>query len=119
MASSADGLVRRWVDVIWTASPRLRKWAPEDIRKLYFMVLVSWATFGAIMLPLDPQTLLHISTMIMNFALGFSCLHALAVNLILLPRELRPNWFIRIALASTGLFFLTMASLATYVSLFG
>lgn len=118
MASSADGLVRRWVDVIWTASPRLRKWAPEDIRKLYFMVLVCWAAFGAIMLPLNPQALLHISTLIMNYALAFSCWHALAVNLILLPRELRPNWFIRIALASAGLFFAVMASLATYVKLF-
>ena len=25
MASSADGLIRRWVDVVWTASPRLRR----------------------------------------------------------------------------------------------
>ncbi|MEZ6072107.1 MAG: hypothetical protein R3C10_18080 [Pirellulales bacterium] len=105
--------------MIWTASPRLRKWAPEDIGKLYFTVLVSWAAFGAIMLPLNPQALLHIATMIMNFALGFSCWHALAVNVILLPRELRPNWIIRITLASASAFFTAMATVATYVSLMG
>ena len=102
MATSADGIVRRWVDVFWTASPQLRRLDPKNIRYVYFIVLAAYAVFGMIMLQFDPATLLVIATTIFNFALGFSCWHSLAVNLILLPKELRPNWFLRIALAAAA-----------------
>jgi hypothetical protein len=46
---------------------------------------------------------------IYNAALGFSCLHVLAVNLILLPREFRPNWFIRLGLVVGAVFFAALA----------
>ena len=39
MASTIDGIVRRWVDVFWTSSPRLRQWDTRRIRNLYFYVL--------------------------------------------------------------------------------
>jgi hypothetical protein len=70
-------------------------------------------TFG------KPVQLLKWATTIYNFALGFSCFHVLAVNLTLLPRELRPNWFIRIGLVVGGIFFLGLACLSTYKSLQG
>jgi len=106
MASSADGVIRRWVDVFWTASPTLRRLDPGNIRYVYFATLVAFAAFGAVMIYLgEPTTLLLVSTMIFNFALGFSCWHTLYLNIALLPRELRPNWFVRIALGSTGAFF--------------
>lgn len=108
MASTADGLIRRWVDVFWTASPRLRKWDSADIKKLYFTVLVCWAAFGLVMLSLEPKTLIHYSTMLYNIALGFSCWHTLVVNTVLLPRELRPGWFVRIALLLAGMFFMIL-----------
>lgn len=110
MVSTADGLVRRWVDVFWTSSKRLRKWDPKDIGRLYFTVLVCWALFGLIMLQFNPRRLIELATLIMNFALGFSCLHTLAVNLVLLPPQLRPNWFIRIGMLLTGVFFLALAT---------
>ena len=46
------------------------------------------------------------ATTIYNFALGFSCWHVLAVNTILLPKEIRPGWGIRIALVAGGLLLL-------------
>ncbi|MBI2824742.1 MAG: Nramp family divalent metal transporter [Planctomycetia bacterium] len=112
MASTIDGIVRRWVDVFWTSSARLRTWEPHHIRNLYFYVLAGYTVFGLTMLAVGkPLTLLKIGTNIMNFALGFSCWHTLVLNHVLLPRELRPNWFMRIALFLAGLFFLVLATI--------
>jgi hypothetical protein len=109
-----DGVIRRWVDVCWTALPSLRRWDPHRIRGLYFGALCAYAVFGTFMLSLgNPVQLLSWATNIYNAALGFSCFHVLAVNTILLPRELRPNWFLRIGLVLAGLFFLSLSTLAT------
>jgi len=113
MATTADGVIRRWVDVFWTASPTLRKFKPKNIRYVYFAVLTVYAAFGLLMLTLQaPETLLIIATTIYNFALGFSCWHTLWLNLRLLPEQLRPNWLVRISLFAAGAFFLTIASIS-------
>jgi hypothetical protein len=49
--------------------------------------LITWATLGY------------------NFALGFSCWHVLAIDRLLLPRELRPGWFATASLIVGGIFF--------------
>lgn len=120
MAATADGVLRRWVDVFWTASPRLRRWDSDRIGLFYFGVLCVYATCGVLMLTLiKGDRLLVWSTNIYNYALGFSCWHALAVNTVLLPRELRPGHFRRVGLILAGLFFTTIAVLTTIDSLGG
>jgi hypothetical protein len=108
MSITADGLVRRWVDVFWISSQRLRKLDTHEIRRVYFTVLACYTAFGLVMLSFDPGKLVDYATMIYNLALGFSCWHALAVNLILLPRPLRPGWFVRVTLVLAGVFFLLL-----------
>ena len=118
MASTADGVLRRWVDVFWTASPRLRKWDSRHIGYLYFGVLCVYATFGLLMLQLvDGTRLLVFSTNIYNYALGFSCWHTLVINTTLLPRPLRPGWFARIGLVLSGTYFTAIAVVTTYAEL--
>ena len=97
----ADGVVRRWVDVVWTSSRRLaRSGIPSTFATLYFGVLVGFMAIGLFLLSIGkPLGLLKIGTNIMNFALGFSCFHTLVINLTLLPKELRPGWFVRLGLA--------------------
>ncbi len=113
MATSADGVIRRWVDVFWTASPHLQKVQPKNIRYVYFAVLTVYALFGLTMLSLGkPVALLLIATTIFNFALGFSCWHTLWLNLVLLPKALRPGWFARISLFLAGCFFWTVATIS-------
>jgi hypothetical protein len=115
MATTIDGILRRWVDAFWTASARLRKLDPEAIRFVYFRVLVVYSLFGVVMLWLNkPAGLIKIATLGYNFALGFSCFHTLVLNVILLPRELRPNWFIRIGLALSGTFFTALGAVVVY-----
>jgi hypothetical protein len=118
VSSTADGVIRRWLDVFWTSSARLRKVDPRHIGKLYFGVLCCYTVFSLAMLLFVPgELLLKVATNIFNYALGFSCWHALAVNLILLPRELRPGWFVRIGMLLAGAFFMTVAGLTTYTAL--
>ena len=118
MATSADGAIRRWVDVIWTSSHRLRSWDPKRIRVLYFGVLMGYVTLGLVLLSLGkPMGLLTTATTIMNFALGFSCFHTLVVNLTLLPPALRPNWFSRVGLVVGGVFFSVLATITAIETL--
>lgn len=113
MASSIDGIVRRWVDVFWTSSPTLRKMKSGAIRYVYFAVLSAYCLFGLVMLGLHkPMALLLIATSIYNFALGFSCWHTLWLNHVLLPKQLRPNWFMKISLLVSGIFFWMVGTFA-------
>ena len=94
-----DGALRRWVDLCWTGVPFVRRWDPHRIRWLYFGAVCCYAVVGLTALSFgNPKQLLVWATTIYNTALGVSCFHVLAVNMLLLPRELRPNWFIRIGL---------------------
>jgi hypothetical protein len=114
VVSTADGLVRRWVDVFWTSSPRLRQLDPHRIRNVYFGVLLVYALFGVVMLSVGkPNQLLNYAALILNYALGFSCFHTVAVNRFLLPRPLRPGWFATTALFLSGVFFTIMSAVAT------
>jgi hypothetical protein len=113
MATSADGIIRRWVDVVWTSSATLRAWDPKHIKTLYFSVLIGYMTLGLFLLSTgEPLALLTIATNIMNFALGFSCFHTLIINLTLLPRALRPGWFSCLGMAAAGIFFFTLAGIS-------
>ena len=111
MSIGADGIIRRWVDVFWISSGKLRQMDTKAIRTVYLRVLIGYSIFGMIMLALNPGQLIQYATMIFNIALGFSCLHVLVVNMTLLPRPLRPNWFVRITLTLSGMFFLLMGVL--------
>jgi hypothetical protein len=108
--STADGVLRRWVDVCWTAVPQVRRLEEHKIRNVYFGALCLYTAFGLISLTLwkNPVQLLAWAGSIYNAALGFSCFHVLVVNLTLLPPQIRPGWFIRISLVLGGLFFLAL-----------
>lgn len=112
MASTIDGIVRRWVDVFWTSSRYLRSLESGKIKYVYFVVLTVYAIFGLAMLSLaKPVKLLQVASMIYNVALGFSCWHTLVLNSILLPKELRPSLLTKILLFLAGAFFMTIAIL--------
>jgi hypothetical protein len=107
MSTSADGVIRRWVDVFWTTSDRLREMPPGAIKSVYFRVLAVYACLGLVTLvSIKPATLLMIAAAIYNYALGISCLHTVYVNRSLLPRQLQARTSMQIALFLTGLFFL-------------
>jgi hypothetical protein len=117
MVSTADGIVRRWVDVFWTSSLTLRRLDTRAIRKVYFSVLCAYIVFGFIVLAYVPGgDLLQIASNIYNYALGFSCLHTLVINTTLLPKELRPGPFVRVGLVLAGLYFIAVAVVTNYAT---
>lgn len=117
-AATADGVLRRWIDVFWTGLPMLQKWEARHIGRLYFGTLIAYACVGLTLLTLvDATALLKWSTTIYNFALGFSCFHVLVVNTTLLPKALRPNWLIRIGLVCGGIFFMTISVMSLLAQL--
>jgi hypothetical protein len=114
MVMTADGVLRRWVDAFWIASPRLRLWNTRDIGRFYSLVLGGYTILGLVMLTLvEGDKLLVWSTNIYNYALGFSCWHTIVVSTLLLPRELRPSPLRRLLLALTGAYFTAAAVLTT------
>ncbi len=116
--TTADGVLRRWVDVFWTSSERLRTWDPKDIGLVYFGALCFYAIFGLITLNFIPgDRLLIWTTNFYNYALGFSCWHVVFVNTLLLPRALRPSLFRLGGLFVAGCFFTFIAVLTTADSL--
>jgi hypothetical protein len=81
-------------------------------------MLVVYACVGVTMLLfVDARQLLEVSTMIYNYALGFSSFHVLVINTVLLPRECRPSRWIRLCLFLGGVFFTIIAVMSTLAKL--
>jgi hypothetical protein len=115
-----DGFVRRWVDLLWSGSKRLQKVDPTKIKYIYFGVLCLYFFVGITTLTMFPKPTVHVklATNMMNFGLGISCWHTLYVNHSLLPKPLRPGWFVTTILFLAGIFFLVLAVLA-FMQTFG
>ena len=117
--ADADGTVRRWVDLAWTAMPRLQSWDPRRIKHLYFWTLVAYVALGVLILLFlpRPKGLTEIYGCIANFAIGFSAFHVLCVNTRLLPPPLRPGLFNRLALFLSGAYFMALSGVTLMTTL--
>ena len=110
--TAADGLIRRWTELLWTGSRKLHKLEGNKVRYVYFSLLTAYLIWGLLILVWTgdkPLTIVKASGVIMNFALGFTAVHTLVVNLFLLPRELRPGWLGRFGITACAVFFLGIA----------
>jgi hypothetical protein len=105
--SQLDGIARRWTDVVWIGSRRLRHLEGNQAKYVYYGLLAAYGVWGLIALRITPSPLvLAIATGVMvNFAFAFSAIHSLWVNMTLLPAPLRPGWTIRIGLVAGALFY--------------
>ena len=114
MATTMDGFVRRWVDVIWTASVRMRKLDISYIRYVYFTVLCMYVACGLVLILVleKPGFVFKLSTTGYNFAFAMSCWHTAVLNSILLPVPLRPHWLIRVGMFLGGCCFLFIGIMA-------
>jgi len=114
---SGDTLPRRWCDIIWTASARARRLGEQRVKQIYYGLMSLMAVWGLLVLMfLEPLAILKIGGVLMNLGLGASALHALYVNCTLLPREVRPNWFMRVGVVFCSLFFFGITGIV-FVSL--
>jgi hypothetical protein len=105
---SGDIISRRWTDVIWTSSRHVRHLKGNQVKYVYYGILIVYGLWGLMVLTFFPNPLrvLKIAGFLMNVALGFTALHVLYVNRTLLPRAFAPGWFMQAGLIASGCFFL-------------
>ena len=114
---SGDTVPRRWCDIIWTASARVRRMGEQSVRKIYYGLMSIVGVWGLLVLMfLEPLAILKIAGVLMNIGLGAAALHALIVNCTLLPPEVRPNWFMRTGIVFASIFFFGISGIV-FVSL--
>lgn len=107
-----EGMTRAITDILWTGSARIRSWRGGDVRIVYYSVLAVISLWGILALRLtQPIVLLILSANMAGIVFIISAIHVLYVNTRLLPVELRPPLWRRLALIALALFyglFLTM-----------
>lgn len=101
-----EGMTRAITDILWTGSSRIRAWRGGDVRVVYYTVLAAITLWGIIALRLtQPIILLTLSANMAGIVFIISSLHLLYVNTHLLPVELRPPLWRRLALVALALFY--------------
>jgi hypothetical protein len=115
---AGDVISRRWTDIIWTSSSRARRLEGHQVIYIYYTILLIYAGWGLIALSLfDPLQIAKIGAVLMNVAMGFSAFHTLYVNHTLMPRELRPNWLMKVGVFGCGVFFFGISAIVFWTTL--
>jgi hypothetical protein len=108
--SNLDLVPRQCTDMLWYSSPGIRKLAKNDIRKVYYGLLIAVLIWGTIYVNITlPIIILAISANVANFTMALSAILTVIVNRKFLAKEFRPKvWREVIMIASMaffGLFF--------------
>jgi hypothetical protein len=103
---NSDILVRTITDVLWVASSRIRRSKRLHVGRIYFGLLVAFSLWGAVIVnfgtAMDQFQLL---AAIAGLVLVPASLQILRVNTTLLPVELRPRLWRRVALVLCAVFY--------------
>ncbi len=122
--SDVDGIIRRWTDVIWTGSRRVRHLKGHQVKNVYYIIMLAYCAWGLIALRLTPNPLVLaiVTGALRNIGLGATAIHALYVNRRLLPPQLRPGKFLQLGLVGCFVFFMGISGIAfrqQWMRLFG
>jgi hypothetical protein len=108
-----EGMTRAVTDILWSGSIRVRRWRGGDVRAVYYTVLGVIVLWGVIALALAaPIMLLQIGANVAGAVFIIASLHLLYINTRLLPPELRPPMWRRVALVAMAVFYSFFAILA-------
>jgi hypothetical protein len=101
-----EGMTRAITDILWTGSTRVRAWRGGDVRVVYYGVLATIVLWGIIALRLaQPIFLLQLGANMAGLVFIIASLHVLYVNTTLLPAEVRPPLWRRLALIAMAIFY--------------
>ncbi|WP_338823102.1 hypothetical protein MHOCP_13520 [Moorella humiferrea] len=118
--SNVDLVCRQITDMSWSGSPAVRRWAKNDIRKIYYLLLFIFTIWGLLYMRITvPLKLVALSGNIANFTLALSALTTIYLNRKFLPKEFRAPLWREIMLVLNALFFGTFFLLFTFNQLFG
>ncbi|MFO0912476.1 MAG: Nramp family divalent metal transporter [Pirellulales bacterium] len=103
---NTDILVRTITDVAWVASPRLRQSPGAQVGRVYAGLLLLFTVWGAVITNFGTaMQQFQVLGAIAGLVLVPSSLQILRINTTLLPPELRPAWWRRVALVACSLFY--------------
>jgi hypothetical protein len=101
-----EAMVRSITDILWSWNKRLREWKGGDVRIVYYSLLGIIVAWGVVALRLtQPIVLLQLGANVAGLVSVISAIHILRVNTTLLPEEIRPPMWRRIALVCAALFY--------------
>jgi hypothetical protein len=104
--SNLDLVPRQCTDMLWYASPKVREWAKNDIRKVYYALLAAVLVWGTIYVNIAlPLIILAISANVANFTMAISALLTVIVNRKFLPKEFRPPIWREVVMVVNTVFF--------------
>jgi Mn2+/Fe2+ NRAMP family transporter len=91
----SDNLSRNIIEIFWSTSEGVRRWAKGDIRRLYYTLLVVYIIFAVIIIwsGMEPLLVLLISANVPHFMAFWAIPALIYINEKLLPKEYRsPRW---------------------------
>lgn len=113
-----DHVTRRWTDIIWTGSRKLRE-GSGSVTRIYYTIAAAYAllncgilVLGTLVWQSTPFAILVITAVSGGAAMSLTAFHTLFVNRRFLPKALRPTLWREIGLGLCGVFYLTMTLLA-------
>jgi hypothetical protein len=115
--SIVDDVSRRWTDILWSGSRRVRRSLQGNaVKRIYYSIFgiyVLWTVVCAYLFSTygTPKLMTLVIANLNNLAIGVTSFHLLWINCTFLPRELRPRWYHRTGLVTCGLFYLGLAML--------
>ncbi len=106
--STGDQIARRWTDMLWNASSRVRRLG--EVRYIYYGIMAAYAVGGLIILIKFPAVeIAKFAAVLQNIALGSTALMSIYVNRTLLPKEVQPSLFHQFGALVCGVFFLSIS----------
>lgn len=115
--SVVDDFSRRWTDILWSGSPRVRAaLSGNQVRRFYYTILGSYVLWSFVCATVfstygTPKLMTLVIANLNNLALGLTAIHLLWINCRLLPPALRPRWYSRVGLVLCSVFYLGLAVL--------
>lgn len=118
--SVVDEVCRRWTDVIWSASSRVRqRMHGGEVKRIYYTLAACYFVwclgtlylFGAYG---TPRMMTLVIGNLGNLALAVTSFHMLWINTRWLPPAIRPGMVARVGLFCCGCFYLAVAALVFY-----
>lgn len=115
-----EGFVRTTTDILWATSPRMRDWAKEDVRKLYYPILIGICLLGMVLINFSaPLTLIIIGAFISGVNFVVLGIHTAVVQAKFLPKQIQPPLWRKAVLVFMVIFFAFFATLGILNRVFG
>ena len=118
--SNIDLVPRQCTDMLWYSSERVRKWSKNDIRKVYYGMLIAVIVWGTIYVNITlPIIILAISANVANFTMALSAILTVRVNRKFLAKEFRPQVWREVIMIASMAFFGLFFTLFVLTQFFG